>query len=103
MSGHDEKRIDRGSEETGNPRVRTVDDIPVQDRIKYAAEKVIDPILRLWFTQIDERGYPWPEHDAENAAVDLSWALEEAGLLTSELPAPPTASLSGSPEERRDA
>lgn len=42
-------------------------------------EKVMVPILRTWF------GYDCAphevEHYAENAAVDLSWKLEEAGLL----------------------
>ena len=42
-------------------------------------EKVMVPILRTWF------GYDCAPHDvehyAENAAVDLSWKLEEAGLL----------------------
>lgn len=44
-----------------------------------AAEKVMDPILRRWFA------YDCAPHEvghyAENAAVDLSWALQNAGLL----------------------
>lgn len=48
---------------------------------KYAAEKVMAPILATWF------GYDAPaeevERYTENAAVDLSWALEGAGLLVS--------------------
>lgn len=44
-------------------------------------EEVMVPILRTWF------GYDCAphevEHYAENAAVDLSWALQDAGLLAS--------------------
>ncbi len=44
-----------------------------------AAEKVMDPILRLWFSY--DCAPHEVEHHAENAAVDLSWALQNAGLL----------------------
>ena len=47
--------------------------------IKYEAEKVMDPILRRWFA-IDLDPVD-AERNAENAAVDLSWHMEEAGLL----------------------
>jgi hypothetical protein len=49
------------------------------DAVKYEAEKVMDPILRRWFGY-DCQSYE-VEHHAENAAVDLSWALADAGLL----------------------
>lgn len=46
---------------------------------KYEAEKVMDPILRRWFAMdLDPIDV---ERNAENAAVDLSWGLEAAGLL----------------------
>lgn len=47
--------------------------------IKYEAEKVMDPILRRWFA-IDLDPVD-AERNAENAAVDLSWHLENVGLL----------------------
>ena len=46
-----------------------------------AAEKVMDPILRRWFAY--DCAPHEVEHYAENAAVDLSWALQDAGLLAS--------------------
>lgn len=46
-----------------------------------AAEKVMDPILRTWFAY--DCAPHEVEHYAENAAVDLSWALQDAGLLAS--------------------
>ena len=48
--------------------------------IKYEAEKVMDPILRRWFA-IDLAPVD-AERNAENAAVDLAWRLEGAGLLS---------------------
>ena len=51
----------------------------VLDGLKYEAEKVMDPILRRWFA-IDLDPVD-AERNAENAAVDLSWHLENVGLL----------------------
>ena len=49
------------------------------DRVKYEAEKAMVPILRRWFAiDLDPAD---AERNAENAAVDLSYALEDAGLL----------------------
>ncbi len=51
----------------------------VGDKARYAAERVMEPILRRWFAiDLDPVDV---ERNAENAAVDLSWALESAGLL----------------------
>lgn len=41
----------------------------------------MDPILRVWFAY--DCAPHEVEHHAENAAVDLSWALQDAGLLAS--------------------
>ena len=49
------------------------------DDARYAAERVMDPILRRWFA-IDLDPVD-AERNAENAAVDLSWHLENVGLL----------------------
>jgi hypothetical protein len=51
----------------------------VLDGLKYEAEKAMDPILRRWFA-IDLDPVD-AERNAENAAVDLSWHLENVGLL----------------------
>lgn len=51
----------------------------VGDKARYAAERVMEPILRRWF-EIDLEPVNL-DSNAENAAVDLSWALESAGLL----------------------
>ena len=51
----------------------------VGDKARYAAERVMEPILRRWF-EIDLEPVDL-DSNAENAAVDLSWALESAGLL----------------------
>jgi hypothetical protein len=58
---------------------------------KPAAEAVMDPILRVWFgTDADgtEVHASIAENQAENAAIDLSWALEAAGLLAPPGPRP---------------
>ncbi len=49
------------------------------DDARYAAERVMEPILRRWFA-IDLDPVD-AERNAENAAVDLSWHLENVGLL----------------------
>ncbi len=54
---------------------------PTTDFVLAAAEKVMDPILRTWFAY--DCAPHEVEHYAENAAVDLSWALQNAGLLAS--------------------
>ena len=49
------------------------------DDARYAAERVMEPILRRWLAIDLEPVNLWS--NAENAAVDLSYALEDAGLL----------------------
>jgi hypothetical protein len=51
----------------------------MSDDARYAAERVMEPILRRWFAIDLEPVNLWS--NAENAAVDLSYALEDAGLL----------------------
>ena len=51
----------------------------VGDKARYAAERVMQPILERWFT-IDLEPVNL-DSNAENAAVDLAWALDSAGLL----------------------
>lgn len=73
---------------------------PTTDFVLAAAEKVMDPILRTWF------GYDCAphevEHYAENAAVDLSWALQDAGLLVSPATSDVIAQLCANVDRLRD-